>query len=276
MYIPNNKLIITEKKLKVNQIINNNDITIDSDQMSAIIVQSNTASNKEALKDKIHEIHNYLRNNGAGYGMNALKLFNILYGLKKIEEHGLLDKVSLKKPDCEFSYLLSLANESKDEELAELIFGPVLDSISKSELKELQTKIDYLNGLLAAPSGSKNYPTASVDISRLQTQYTASNTVFTNISSSNVDETNPSTFYNRYITLGALTEIVNTYIVSKVAGSVSFSKIICDDIICLSNYLPEMVSCIPDDILFLPSKVALISADVPCKSTGTTWPAVAT
>lgn len=137
VYIPNNKLIINEKKLKINQIINNNDITIDSDQMSAIIVQSNTASNKEALKDKIHEIHNYLRNNGAGYGMNALKVFNILYGLKKIEEHGLLDKVSLKKPDCEFSYLLSLANESKDEELAELIFGPVLDSISKSELKEL-------------------------------------------------------------------------------------------------------------------------------------------
>ena len=137
VYIPNNKLIITEKKLKVNQIINNNDINNNSDQMSAIIEQSNTASNKEALKDKIHEIHNYLRNNGAGYGMNALKVFNILYGLKKIEEHGLLDKVSLKKPDCEFSYLLSLANESKDEELAELIFGPVLDSISKSELKEL-------------------------------------------------------------------------------------------------------------------------------------------
>ena len=137
VYIPNNKLIINEKKLKINKIINNNDITKDSDQMSAIIEQSNTASNKEALKDKIHEIHNYLRNNGAGYGMNALKVFNILYGLKKIEEHGLLDKVSLKKPDCEFSYLLMLANESKDEELAELIFGSILDSISKSELKEL-------------------------------------------------------------------------------------------------------------------------------------------
>jgi hypothetical protein len=41
-------------------------------------------SNKEALKDKIYEIHNYLRNNGAGYGMNALKIFNIIYGLKKI------------------------------------------------------------------------------------------------------------------------------------------------------------------------------------------------
>lgn len=122
-----------------------------------------------------------------------------------------------------------------------------------AELKELQTQIDYLNGLLAKPSGSKDYPTASIDISRLQTQYTASNTVFTNISASNVDETNPSTFYHRYITLGALTEIVNTYVVSKIAGSVSFSKIICDDIICLSNYLPEMVSCIPNEILFLPT-----------------------
>jgi hypothetical protein len=49
--------------------------------------QTNSVSNKEALKDKIHEIHNYLRNNGAGYGMNALKVFNILYGLKKIEEN---------------------------------------------------------------------------------------------------------------------------------------------------------------------------------------------
>jgi type I restriction enzyme S subunit len=99
--------------------------------------EMNSVSNKEALKDKIHDIHNYLRNNGAGYGMNALKVFNILYGLKKIEEHNLLDKVSLQKPDCEFSYLLRLANENKDEQLAELIFGNVLQSICDSELKEL-------------------------------------------------------------------------------------------------------------------------------------------
>jgi hypothetical protein len=52
-------------------------------------------SNREALKDKIHSIHNYLRNNGAGYGMNALKVFNILYGLFKIESSSLFDKVNL-------------------------------------------------------------------------------------------------------------------------------------------------------------------------------------
>ena len=95
----------------------------------------NNISNKEALKSKIHEIHNYLRNNGAGYGMNALKVFNVIYGLKKIEESKLLDKVNLKRPDCEFSHLLKLANENKGERLAELIIGSVLDSISKSDLK---------------------------------------------------------------------------------------------------------------------------------------------
>jgi hypothetical protein len=120
-----------------------------------------------------------------------------------------------------------------------------------AELKTIQTQIDYLSGLLALPSGSTDYPTASLDISNLQTQYTASQTIYTSVSSSNVAELS-STFYNKYITLGALVEIVNTYVVSKVAGSVQFSKIICDDILCLSNYLPEMVSCIPTEILFLP------------------------
>ena len=37
---------------------------------------SNNVSNKGALRGKIHEIPNYLRNNGAGYGMSALKVFN--------------------------------------------------------------------------------------------------------------------------------------------------------------------------------------------------------
>jgi type I restriction enzyme S subunit len=136
---------INNKKLKKNIFNSHNikediseDINEDINTTNNIMIeQTNSVSNKEALKDKIHEIHNYLRNNGAGYGMNALKVFNILYGLKKIEENGLFDKVSLTKPDCEFSYLLKLANENKDEELSELIFGNVLQSICDSELKEL-------------------------------------------------------------------------------------------------------------------------------------------
>ena len=126
------------KKLKENICHNVDDIRQNINTLkTTMIEQTNSVSNKEALKDKIHEIHNYLRNNGAGYGMNALKVFNIIYGLKKIEENELFDKVNLKKPDCEFSYLLQLANENKGELLAELILGSVLDSICNSELKEL-------------------------------------------------------------------------------------------------------------------------------------------
>ena len=116
---------------------NNKNNTEMSQELKDKIEQSNNVSNKEALKDKIHEIHNYLRNNGAGYGMNALKVFNLLYGLKKIEEKNLLDKVNLKRPDCEFSYLLRLANEGKDNDLATLIRGNVLKSINESSIKNL-------------------------------------------------------------------------------------------------------------------------------------------
>jgi len=93
-------------------------------------------SNKDALKDKIHDIHNYLRNNGAGYGMNALKVFNLLYGLKKIEENNLFDKVNLD-PKCKFSYLLELANSGEDEKLPGHIDGVVLQSISQSSVRNL-------------------------------------------------------------------------------------------------------------------------------------------
>jgi hypothetical protein len=130
-----------------------------------------------------------------------------------------------------------------------------------TELKELQLKIDNLTRIVANTSSADYYTSSSIDLLRLQTQYTASNTLLTNISSSNANETVAKTFYNRYITLGALTEIVNNYILSKAAGSVSFSKIICSDTLCLSNYLPEMVSCIPNEIIFLPKDPADITIE---------------
>lgn len=86
-------------------------------------------SNKEALRDKIHEIHNLLRNNGAGYGMNSLKVFNILYGLMRIEDAGLIDKVGLKRPECEFAYLVDLAKANKGQEIVDALIGPILTSI---------------------------------------------------------------------------------------------------------------------------------------------------
>ncbi len=118
---------------KLNEEHNNSDTDVI---MTTLMEDTNIISNRDALRDKIHEIHNFLRNNGAGYGMNALKIFNILYGLKKIEENELLDKCELSD-ECTFSNLLKLANENKDEKLADLIYGPVLDSISASKIKEL-------------------------------------------------------------------------------------------------------------------------------------------
>jgi type I restriction-modification system DNA methylase subunit len=128
---------LNQKKLTNTSFKNN--INIHNKEMTDLmkIEQSNNVSNKEALRDKIHEIHNYLRNNGAGYGMNALKVFNLLYGLKKIEEKNLLDKVNLKRPECEFSYLLKIANENKDEILSNLIREDILDSINESSIKKL-------------------------------------------------------------------------------------------------------------------------------------------
>ena len=74
----------------------------------SIIEKSNNITNKETLKDKIHEIHNFLRNNGVGYGMNALKVFNVFYGLKKIEENNLLN-INLTE-NIKFSNLLKMIN----------------------------------------------------------------------------------------------------------------------------------------------------------------------
>jgi type I restriction-modification system DNA methylase subunit len=77
-------------------------------------------SNKDALRSAIHDIHNYMRNMGVGYGMNALKVFNMLYGLKKIEQCGLIHSLGLSS-ECAFSTLLALARAGQDEKLAELL-----------------------------------------------------------------------------------------------------------------------------------------------------------
>jgi len=106
-----------------------NDTMYKEEEMASMKEQSFNPSNREALRDKIHEIHNYLRNNGAGYGMNALKVFNVLYCLKKIEENNLFDKTDLI-PQCRFSYLLELANKHEYEELAHTLYVLVLDCLS--------------------------------------------------------------------------------------------------------------------------------------------------
>jgi hypothetical protein len=63
--------------------------------------------------------------------MNALKIFNFFYGLKKIEENNLFDKINLIS-EAKFSYLLNLANNNEYEKLQSLIISKLLASISCS------------------------------------------------------------------------------------------------------------------------------------------------
>lgn len=63
---------------------------------------------REQLKEHVHDMHNYMRNNGAGYGMTALKIFNVFYGLKLIEP--LIDngKMSISgDPNIDLQYKFS-------------------------------------------------------------------------------------------------------------------------------------------------------------------------
>ena len=41
-------------------------------------------SNRDDLRDYIHDIHNFLRNSGVGYGQTGMKIFCVFYGLKLI------------------------------------------------------------------------------------------------------------------------------------------------------------------------------------------------
>lgn len=131
--LPESELLATYKTNKIEDIVKEKETYIMDE--SAQDKFDFDITNKESLKDKIHQIHNYLRNHGAGYGMNALKIFNLFYGLKKIEERGLFDTIGLDTC-CKFSYLLEFSQKTYDEKLNALIIGPVLDSIHK-KIKDL-------------------------------------------------------------------------------------------------------------------------------------------
>ena len=87
-----------------------------------------TISTKEQLKEHIHSIHDFIRNNGAGYGMNALKIFMLFYGLKIIEPE--IDNTPLNKKICKFSQIKNNKEKydyKKENPLTEFIDIDILD-----------------------------------------------------------------------------------------------------------------------------------------------------
>ena len=67
-----------------------------------------------------------MRNNGIGYGLSSLKVFNFLYGLMKVEGYGLTDKIK-------FSELLELANvgSNKISETLDKYLSIICEDLSK-------------------------------------------------------------------------------------------------------------------------------------------------
>ena len=98
-------------------------------------------TNSDDLREKIHEIHNFMRNNGIGYGLTSLKTFNLFYGLMKIEDFKLNDKIGLDNEKCKFSYLEKIVNdpENKDQ----------IISILDKETIDIIYKTDKVNSLIA-------------------------------------------------------------------------------------------------------------------------------
>jgi type I restriction-modification system DNA methylase subunit len=147
----NPEINISKKLIDTSLEDNNiNQTAIMTEEARESTIESADISNRDALRDKIHEIHNFLRNNGAGYGMSALKVFNIFYGLKKFElcneafingpkwKLGMEDLYAKYKlsVDCKFSTLLEKANYNginADDILQEYIINNLLDGINDSD-----------------------------------------------------------------------------------------------------------------------------------------------
>jgi type I restriction-modification system DNA methylase subunit len=131
-------------------------------------------STKEALKAHIHKIHDFIRNSGAGYGLDALKIFNFFYSLKILEPQW--DELKLKNK--KFSELVniietnknieevetilteSLFNKEKPGILYELFRNPKLQKIVVSKIPDNLNARFYIKIILEInkiPTVNKNY-----------------------------------------------------------------------------------------------------------------------
>jgi len=93
----------------------------------------------ERIKNFVHSIHDFIRNNGGGYGQDALRILVFIYGLMRIESHEeFFQESELYKPlsnECRFSYLYSLKEQC--DLLNEKFFTVILNIQRHPVLKKL-------------------------------------------------------------------------------------------------------------------------------------------
>ena len=93
----------------------------------------------EDLRAYIHAIHNFLRNNGVGYGKNGMMIFSLFYGLKLIQP--ILDKFKLDKDMkqlLDFNILLEKAHNN-DNTIDEYIDKNILDLLYNLKTDDTNT-----------------------------------------------------------------------------------------------------------------------------------------
>ena len=99
-------------------------------------------TNSDDLREKIHEIHNFMRNNGIGYGLTSLKTFNLFYGLMKIEEFKLNEKIGLDDEKCKFSYLHKIVNDPDNQ-------NKIISILDKETIDMIYNNNNEVNSLIA-------------------------------------------------------------------------------------------------------------------------------
>jgi len=88
------------------------------------------------LRCYIHDIHNYLRNNGVGYGLTAMNIFSVFYGLKLIENQ--LDELGLSEKEKKILDYKELVRRAKAyEEITGFIDREVLDTLFEMKKNHL-------------------------------------------------------------------------------------------------------------------------------------------
>jgi hypothetical protein len=96
---------------------------------------------KEQLKTHIHKIHNLIRNSGAGYGLDALKIFNFFYGLKVLEPFW--DEYGLES--AKFSKLVEIAKKANTPEKESKLYNELF--VNKENKKGCLYELFYNNKL---------------------------------------------------------------------------------------------------------------------------------
>jgi restriction endonuclease S subunit len=98
----------SSKKEQTKLVVKTEDVKkIDS------IIKIQQLTEKEGVQDYFHGIHNYMRNNGIGYGMSGLKVFSLFFGLMSIEQKPKCLKLLNFDKKFTFSNIVKLCEDKK-------------------------------------------------------------------------------------------------------------------------------------------------------------------